>query len=116
MTGETLLFFSKAPNALALYAALEEKLLQALPDTQIKTSRTQISFVAKRMYGCVSLRGKKLVVSFGLPERLETARIAQAVEVRTNRWTHHAALERLQDVDDELLSWLVCAYDFAARK
>ena len=80
MTAETLLFFGSAPAALALYEGLEEMILAAFPDTRVIVQKSQIAFDCGRRFAFASLRGKRLVVSFGLGRREESPRIAQAVE------------------------------------
>ena len=87
MTAETLLFFGSAPEALALYERLEEMILSAFPDTRVVVQKSQIAFDCGRRFAFASLRGKRLVVSFGLGRREESPRIAQAVEPYPGRWT-----------------------------
>ena len=57
-----------------------------------------------------------LLVSFGLPYQEKSQRIVQAVEACPNRWTHHVAVQGMQEVDGELLGWIDEAYRFSAVK
>lgn len=116
MNTDVLLFFSKAPDALAAYAALEAALLARWPETVVVVQKSQIAFDCGRRYTFASLRGKRLVVTFGLPFRVEHPRIAQAAEPCPNRWTHHVPVTDVEEIDRQLLAWIAQAHDFAARK
>lgn len=118
------LFWEKRPHLLPLYGAFRDRLLNAHPETKIRVSKTQISFYNRRMYAMVSppVRRKKgwpkefLLVSFGLPERVESPRIAVSVEAYPNRWTHHVLVESDDEIDDTLMGWIGEAYAFSESK
>ena len=57
-----------------------------------------------------------LIVTFGLSHRLDSPRIAAAVEPYPNRWTHHVLIERPEQIDAELIGWLREAYEFSESK
>ena len=38
------------------------------------------------------------------------------MEAYPNRWTHHVMIGSVEEVDEELLSWIVEAADFAQNK
>lgn len=125
MTTEELLFFDARPNSLPIYEAFRSAVLERIPDARIETKKTQISFFHRRMFAAVSftlVRKAKdrpnpfLTITFGLPYRKESARIDAAVEPYPNRWTHHAMIGTEEEIDDELLSWIEEAADFAGRK
>lgn len=121
---DVLLFFQRMPALLPLYQALIEQLDTLPDDTVIKVQKTQITFVSRYVYGCVSLpmRRKKgwpeqfLLVTFGLPVRLDSPRIAAAVQPYPNRWTHHVLVTTPDDLDAELMGWLRQAQVFAQTK
>jgi len=118
------MFWEKWPHLLPLYEAFKECLLGTLPDIKIKVSKTQISFYNRHMFAMVSppTRRKKewprefMMVSFGLPYRVGSARIAMSVEAYPNRWTHHVILDSADNLDEELLGWINEAYYFSASK
>lgn len=116
MNADALLFFDRAPAALPLYALLEERVLAMHPACRAVVQRSQIAFDCGRRFAFASLRGKRLVVSFGLPVRIDSPRIRQAVEPYPGRWTHHVLLEDPAQLDDELLGWIAQACAFAARQ
>lgn len=124
VTTEELQFFDAMPQLRPIYIALREKLEETYPDMGLKITKTQISLRNRYVFGCVSLPTRRLkgwpkeylLVSFGLNYRKQSPRIAQAVEAYPGRWTHHVPLTRAEEVDEELLSWLDEAYQFAMIK
>ena len=85
---DILFFFDGFPRALALYQALEDAVLAAFPDTEVRVQKTQVSFYCCRMFACASLPRKKmegcgrdyLLVTLGLPERLDSPRVMLSTE------------------------------------
>ena len=124
MTTDELLFFEGWPRLLPVYAALTDALSARFPDVRAKVCKTQISLYNRRLFAAASLpvhRGagwprEFLLVSFGLPYRLESPRIAAVSEPYPRRWTHHVCVASPEEIDAELLSWLDEAYHFAWAK
>lgn len=124
MNADALLFFQKAPQAVPLYAALEEALLGRFPETSIKVQKTQITFSNRYGFGAASLPRKSmtkgregcLLLTLGLGRREESPRITAAVEPYPGRWTHHILLSSPEEIDGELMAWVEEAYAFAASK
>ena len=124
MSFDEIAFFNRMPRMLPLYAALREKLERAYPDMDVRVAKTQISFRNRHVFAMASLPWRKvkgwpeayLLVSFGLPYRKESPRIAQAVEAYPNRWTHHVLVVAEDEIDDTLMSWLDEAFWFSAAK
>lgn len=122
MTSDELFFFNPMPEALPLYAALSEKLLAAFPNVAVAVKKTQITFREKYGFAFVSLRRMKgcpqvfIVLSFGLSHRLDSPRIAVAVEPYPNRRTHHVIVQSTEELDSELMGWLAEAHTFALTK
>ncbi|MCI6248323.1 DUF5655 domain-containing protein [bacterium] len=122
---DTLLFFKEHPAALPVYEAFARKLAGALPDSNVRVQKTQITFSNRHVYACVSfLRVKKkaelpdsfFVLTLGLPYALESERVAVKTEPYPGRWTTHFVISRLSDLDEELFAWVRHAYAFAAQK
>ena len=116
MNADVMLFFSKVPQLLPVYEVLEEGILLRFPDATVTVQKSQIAFDNGRRFAFASLRGKRLVVTFGLGHRVDSPRIAQAVEPYPGRWTHHVIVQEMAGVDDELFQWIHLAYDFAKKK
>ncbi len=124
MNADEMMFFDKMPQMLPIYETLRNRLVEKYGDTQVKVSKTQISFRNKHIFAMVSLPLRRIkdtskvymLVSFGLSYRLDSSRIFQAVEPYPNRWTHHVLIEHSEDVDAKLMEWLDDAYQFSMIK
>ena len=82
--------------------------------------KTQISFYDKHLFLAVSLPHRKrdagILVTIGLPVRLESSRVSAASEPYPNRWTIHIPVSEKAQIDEELLGWIKEAHDFALAK
>lgn len=124
MTTDEILFWDQWWNLLPLYETLRNILTETYPDMRIKVSKTQISFYNRHMFAMVSppARRKKgwpkefIMVSFGLPYQIVSARIAVSTEAYPNRWTHHVIVEDASKIDKELMAWIDEAYVFSEGK
>ena len=115
MHPDTPLFFAAAPEAFPLYLAFEAALLNRLPATNIRVQKTQITYISRWVYGCVSLPRLKaqrggLIVTFGLGQAEKSERILQCSEPYPGRFTHHVLLRNESEIDEELRGWLEEAY------
>ena len=121
---DLLFFFDGKPLELGLYQALFARMEAAFPDAAVKVQKSQISFYQRRLFAAASLpiRRKKtwpercLVVTAGLNRRLDSPRVAAAVEPYPGRWTHHILLTAPEEIDGELMCWLEEARAFAVSK
>ena len=121
---DVLFFFDGRPLELALYQTLFRSLETAFPEASVRVQKTQISFYGRHLFAAVSLpvRRRKgwpehcIVVTIGLSHRLESPRVAVAVEPYPNRWTHHVLVSGEEQIDGELLDWLKAAWAFSENK
>ena len=114
-------FFDRRERELALAQAFIGQVLDACPDTHIRVQKTQVTLENRHGFAFVSLPRRKvkeptIVVTFGLPHRVASPRIWQAVEPYPNRWTHHVLVSDESQLDAELLGWVREAAAFAAVK
>ena len=125
MDDDTLLFFSGHPDALGLYQALETWLYEAFPHVEKRVMKTQISFYNRHLFACVSFTRVKrkaelpegwLTLTLGFPAPLDSARVAVKTEAYPGRWTHHFVLSCIEELDEEMTSWIRASYDFADSK
>ena len=123
-TQHVLLFFGDKTLELSLFETLRGRMADAIPGMTVRVQKSQISFYGRRLFGAASLpvRRRKdwpercLVATVGLSHPLDSPRVAVRVEPYPNRWTHHILIERPEQIDEELLGWLVEAYEFAESK
>jgi hypothetical protein len=122
VTLEELQFFTERREALPLYETLSRWILTEFPGVTVKVQKSQITFKERYGFAFVSLRRIKgcpevfIVVTFGLSHRLDSPRIAVAVEPYPSRWTHHVVLSDVNQIDGELMDWIREAHDFALIK
>ncbi len=118
-------FFNQMPAALPLYEQFERRIFAELEGVTVKVQKTQIAFVNRHLFACVSfarVRKKKdcpnpyLVITFGLDRKVESPRIDVATEPYPNRWTHHLLISKTEEIDGELIAWVKEAAAFAAYK
>ncbi len=122
---DELAFFDAQPKAFMLYEVFAERLFAAYPQSKIRVQKTQISFFNRAIFACVSfLRVRKkaelpdpyIVITLGMPYPLEPERVAVKTEPYPGRWTTHIVIGSIDELDEELFSWLQQAYQFAENK
>ena len=118
-------FFNHHAGALPIYKKLEEAILTRIPDVRIRVQKTQITFANRRGFAFVSFnpcrRAKDcpavwMTVTFGLGCRKESPRIDAATEPYPGRWTHHVMVGTPDEIDEELLGWILEAAAFSDTK
>ena len=121
---DVLQFFAQHMDAFPIFQELERLLTNCVPDARRKVSKTQISYSNPHIFAMVSFnpcrRAKDrpevwLTLSFGLGYRKDSRRI-DAVEAYPNRWTHHVMIGSIEELNDELLSWLQEAAAFSKNR
>jgi len=125
MNPDILFFFNDHMNALPMYERLEALITENIPDTKIKVSKTQISFSNKRGFAFVSFNPCRkakdrpevwMTVTFGLSYQKSSNRIDAATEPYPNRWTHHVMVGGVDEIDEELMGWIMEAAAFSLSK
>ena len=116
---DLLFFFNGRPRELALYEALMKKMEAEFPESAVKVQKSQISFYGRHLFAAVSLprsRKNSILVTLGLPYKLESPRAVVTVEPYPGRWTNHVPVCTEEQIDSELLGWLREAYAFSESK
>ena len=125
LDADALMFFDQHMDILPLYQAFEELLFDSFPVVNKRVQKTQITFSNRHVFACVSFARVKrkaelpmrfIVITLGLPAPLDSERVAVKTEPYPGRWTHHIVVNKPEELDEELLSWVRDAYDFAAVK
>lgn len=125
LDADALMFFDQHMDILPLYQAFEELLFDSFPAVNKRVQKTQITFSNRHVFACVSFARVKrkaelpmrfIVITLGLPAPLDSERVAVKTEPYPGRWTHHIVVNKPEGLDEELLSWVREAYDFAAVK
>ena len=122
---EVCLFFDGHEAALPLFEAPEQCIYERYPNVRKRVQKTQISFYNRHFFACASLQRVRrkaelpnpyLVVTLGLAYPLDSERVAVKCEPYPGRWTTHIVIGSVEDIDDELLTWLDESYAFADAK
>ena len=125
LESDTLMFFDLHQNALSLYQTFEELLYASFPVVNKRVQKTQITFYNRHVFACISFARVKrkaelpegyMVITLGLHRPLESERVAAKTEPYPGRWTLHIVVSRPEELDEELISWIREAYDFANTK
>ena len=125
MDNDVLFFFGDRVDALPIYERLENAILTRIPDVKIKAAKTQITFANRRGFAFVSFNPCRkakdrpavwMTVTFGLGCRKESPRIDAATEPYPGRWTHHVMVGTPDEIDEELLGWILEAAAFSDTK
>ena len=125
LDADTLMFFDQHMDVLPLYQEFEEFLFDSFPMVNKRVQKTQITFSNRHVFACVSFARVKrkdelpigyMVITLGLPAPLDSERVAAKTEAYPGRWTHHIVVSTPEELDEELLSWIITAYTFADAK
>jgi hypothetical protein len=109
--------FADSPVGLEIYRRLLD-LMSGL-DVAVQATRSQIALRHRIGFGYLWYPGRYVgsqvpaVLSFALPERLESPRFKQVGSPAPGMWMHHLELSDPDEIDDEVLGWLRAAYDAA---
>jgi hypothetical protein len=87
---------------------------------QLRVHRTQTGWARRRYFAVLwspqrwlGERAALVVLTVYLPQRLDSARFKEVVQVRPGLWAHHLEIQAVTDIDDEVASWLAQAWDAA---
>lgn len=109
--------FAESPEGLAIFHRLRD--LVADLDVEIQTTRSQVAFRHRSGFAYLWYPGRYVrsevpaVLSLAMPERVDSTRFKQVGNPSPGVWMHHLELGGLEDVDDEVLTWLQAAYHAA---
>ena len=107
-------FSAGMPRETALFERLE-RIVLSFGDVSVKHDRTQAAFVRRVQFAWISLPRRKsdagaVMLSVGLPGRMESPRIQFTAEVSPGRWMHHLIIREESEIDAEIKAWLEAAW------
>jgi hypothetical protein len=110
-------------GSLRLFRAIRRH-IERLGPVEVTASRSQVAFGARRKFAWVWLPQRwttnrppdSVTLTFSLDHEVVDPRIAEAVEPKRGRWTHHVVIEHEDDLDETVDEWLGQAYDLAAAE
>lgn len=105
--------FAGKPAGLAVLRRVEEALGDVATD--VRTTLSQVAFRRARAFAWVWPPGRYVrsevpaVLSFALAHRVDSPRIKQVVQPRPGTWMHHLEVHSPDEIDEEVLGWLLQA-------
>jgi hypothetical protein len=112
-------FFDGHPFALEVYRAVREVLSSRGP-TQVRVTKSQVAFRCRKAFAWLWMPGRwlrdpgaEVVLSVALAERDPSPRFKQVEHPAANVWMHHLEIHGLDDLDQEVQTWLARAYEGA---
>jgi hypothetical protein len=111
--------FDGHPLGYQLYQAAEE-VINGFGHVEQRATRSQVAFRARRGFAFVWRPGQYVssdvpaVLSIALPRKLQSPRIKSVVQVSNRVWIHHLELFAPDEIDDEVVAWLMEAFDAAS--
>jgi hypothetical protein len=104
-------FFGDRLEQRRLYEALLE-LLRGFGPVTVNVTKTRISFQARVRFAAVNrVTRSGLVCHFWLKRRVESPRLGRVDLYPPDNYVHQFRLTRVDELDDELASWLRDAYE-----
>jgi len=95
-------------------------MVSSFGDKAIKTTKSQIAFTRRRGFVDIWLPGlylarpqAEVVVSIALDRAVASPRFKEIAHPSAGIWQHHLEVRSVDEVDDEVRSWLRAAYDCA---
>src|SRR5690606_2402390 len=97
-----------------------DEALRDMGDVEVAATKSQVAFRRRRGFAYLWLPGMYLskpqaevVLSIALPRAVDSPRWKEVAHPSTNFWQHHLEIQSVDDVDDEVVAWLVEAAEAA---
>jgi hypothetical protein len=104
----------KPPAVAELYGGLERTVLALGPDVQVEAVKTRIAFVARMRFAVATVQRRGLRCHVILHRALEHPRVVSAEAVGPTAVVNVFRLDRPEDLDDDVRSWLAEAYELGS--
>jgi predicted transport protein len=112
-------FFAGWDDSFQLFEVLRKE-IEMLGPAEMRVQKSQVSFRRARPFAFVWIPGKTLhrkaallVLTLGFCYRDDSPRWKEIVEPHPGRFTHHLELYSVEEIDDQVRSWLKAAWDDA---
>jgi hypothetical protein len=105
-------FFAGSAFGLACYRRVRD-LVEHDGAVEVRVGRSQVAFRAGRGFAFLwrpgqylARPGAEVVLSIALPWRIESPRWKEVVQPAPHTWMHHLEIRSLDELDDEVATWL----------
>ena len=106
-------FKGKEKIARPLYDKLIEQVEKNIGFFKVESLPCCIHFVSNYTFAAVYALKNQVRVHFTLNHELENLRIKKSSQMSKNKYLHSLDIEKSDEVDEELISWLRQAYNLA---
>lgn len=104
-------FKGKEKIARPLYDKLKERIEKEIGPVKVESLPCCIHFVSTYTFAAVYALRTKITVHFSLNHELENPRIRKSAQVSSTKHMHSLDIKNLDEIDEELISWLRQAYN-----
>jgi len=104
-------FKGKEEVARPLYNNLKTKIKKNIGSFKVESLPCCIHFVSTLTFAAVFALKDKIRIHFTLDYELESSRIDKFTQMSTNRYLYSIDIEKEDEIDKELISWLKQAYN-----
>lgn len=105
----------KSPQVKALYERFTQLVEQCGP-VVLAPTKTRIDFQVRIIFAAVSLKEDGLACHVVLSRRLENPRFTHIESISPRNHVHHFQIGSVEDLDDEVVSWLKEAYQVGEQR
>jgi len=105
-------FENREAEVRAIYEAIL-KAAKRLGPVNEEAKKTSIHLVRKSAFAGIATRKTALVLTLKSDRNIVNARIVKREQASANRWHLETKLEKVKDVDAEVVGWLKKAYELA---
>ena len=108
-------FFAGSALGWAVYRAVEHA-VAGLGEHEVRVGKSQVAFRRARGFAFLWRPGRyvrsdvPVVLSLAMRHRQNSSRFKEVVHPARTTWMHHLEVRSLEELDDEVLSWLAQAY------
>ena len=106
-------FAGKAPVVRNIYDTLLSA-LHEFGDIIEEPKKSSIHLVNSSALAGIATRKSYLLLNIKSDHKIDSERIKKAEKISANRYHHEIKLERVDDIDQELIGWLRAAYELSA--
>lgn len=112
-------FFDGHVESRKLFEAVARE-VSRIGEAGLRVSKSQIAFRRRKSFALVWMPGKylkgpvpPLVLTLSFPQRDHSPRWKEVVQAGPRRFTHHLELRKVEDLDDQVRTWLRSAWEAA---
>ena len=106
-------FANKSPLVNDIYKRLMSKLNNFGPVVE-EAKKSSIHLVNRSAFAGVATRKSYLLLNIKSAVPLDSPRFHKAEQISASRFHQEIKLARLEDIDQELIDWLMAAYELSA--